>query len=315
MDFQSSPKFFIRGTSILVRAVICAALSLVLMASDSRFQYLSKVRQVGMSFMYPMQWISNRPESFWGGINEYVTTHAELRSEINHLKDESLVLSANLQQLEALETENQHLRELLNLSSTPSIKVKPAQIIAILNQQFTHKVMIDQGENSGVILGQAVIDAQGVIGQVTRVFWHSSEVTLLTDRAFAIPIQIERNGLRAIAYGRGAKGYISMPYLPANVDIQQGDRLLTSGIDGTYPPGLLVGEVSLMKTSDNSPFAIVHATPLGGVHNFRHVLLIDNNEKAAALKEVEKVMLEDQMQREKREQRNKQLQEHTQEHE
>jgi len=314
MDFQSSPKFFIRGTSILVRTVICASLSLVLMASDSRFQYLSEIRQVGMSFLYPLQWLSNRPEAIWQGITEYARTQSSLRSELAKIQDQSLIMSADLQQLQALETENQHLRELLNLASTPDIKVKSAQIIAILNQQFTHKVMINQGENAGVILGQAVIDAQGVIGQVTRVFWFSSEVTLLTDRDFAIPVQVERNGLRAIAYGRGAKGYISMPYLPANVDVQQGDRLLTSGIDGTYPQGLLVGEVNLVKTSDNSPFAIVHAVPLAGVHNFRQVLLIDTNEKSTALKEVEKVMLEDQMQKQKREQRNKQLLENSQEH-
>lgn len=295
MDDQS-PKFFFRGTSILLRMVFFSALSISLMASDARFHYLGSLRQAGMLMLYPFQWLANRPEAIYQTLNEYVVTQTTLREQLATLKNESLLQSSKLQQLQSLEAENNHLKSLLMLSENSQFKVRPAEIIALINHSYSHKVIISSGQEEGVIDGQAVIDEQGVIGQVTRVFRYTSEVTLLTDRDFAIPIQIERNGLRAIAYGRGNRYSISLPYLPANIDLLKGDRLITSGIDGTYPAGLLVAEIAELKTSSNSPFAIVHAQPLGGVHNFRQVLLIEPQEKSKSLNEAQQISQQDQQQ-------------------
>ena len=297
LDDQSSPKFFVRGTSIMVRMVFYAALSISLIASDARFHYLGGIRQAGMLLLYPFQWLANRPEAIYQGMGEYLVTQKSLRNELSTLKNQALLQSAKLQQLKSLEAENTHLKSLLSLSTSAEFKVRPAEIIALINHAYSHKVMINLGREEGAVAGQAVIDEQGVIGQVTRVFRYTSEVTLLTDPDFAIPIQIERNGLRAIAYGRGSHDYISLPYLPANIDLQQGDRLLTSGIDGTYPAGLLVAEISELKTSLNSPFAIVHAQPLGGVHNFRHVLLIELQAKSSSLHEAGQLKQQAQLQK------------------
>lgn len=296
LDDQSSPKFFFRGTSILLRMVFFSALSISLMASDARFHYLGNVRQAGMLVLYPFQWVANRPEAIYQTLNEYAVTQAGLREELATLKNESLLQSSKLQQLQSLEAENNHLKSLLMLSENSQFKVRPAEIIALINHSYSHKVIISSGQEEGVIDGQAVIDEQGVIGQVTRVFRYTSEVTLLTDRDFAIPIQIERNGLRAIAYGRGNRYSISLPYLPANVDLLKGDRLLTSGIDGTYPAGILVAEIIVLKTSSNSPFAIVHAQPLGGVHNFRQVLLVEPQIKSKSLNEAQQISQQAQLQ-------------------
>jgi rod shape-determining protein MreC len=282
IDEKSAPKFFVQGTSPLVRMVFFTALSIALMASDARFNYLIKMRQAGVLVMQPLQWMANRPEAIYQGAKDFFITQSSLREQLADLRYQSLLQSAKLQQLESLEAENNHLKALLTLSSYKDFKVKPAEIIALINNIYSHKVMIDQGQKQGVVEGQPVIDEQGVIGQVTRTFSFSSEVTLLTDRDFAIPVQVERNGLRAIAYGVGNRDHISLPYMPSNVDLQKGDRLLTSGIDGTYPAGLLVAEIKQLKISSNSPFAIVHASPLAGVHNFRHVLLVEVPKASAA---------------------------------
>ncbi len=310
---QSSPKFFIRGTSLLARMVFFAALSLSLMASDARFQYLTGMRQAGMLLVYPFQWLANRPEAIYQGIAEYLKSQAYLRGELNSLKNQSLLQAAKLQQLLTLEAENNHLKALLEIGSNADFKVQAAEIIALINHDYSHKVMINSGNEKGVIAGQAVIDEHGVIGQVTRVFRYTSEVTLLTDRDFAIPIQIERNGMRAIAYGRGSRDFISLPYMPANVDLQPGDRLLTSGIDGTYPAGLLVAEIKQVKTSNNTPFAIIHAQPLGGVHNFRQILLIEPKAISDSLHEAGQLKQQAQQQSQQRQQRTRDLLQNLQE--
>ena len=168
MDDQS-PKFFFRGTSILLRMVFFSALSISLMASDARFHYLGSLRQAGMLMLYPFQWLANRPEAIYQTLNEYVVTQTTLREQLATLKNESLLQSSKLQQLQSLEAENNHLKSLLMLSENSQFKVRPAEIIALINHSYSHKVIISSGQEEGVIDGQAVIDEQGVIGQVTRV--------------------------------------------------------------------------------------------------------------------------------------------------
>jgi rod shape-determining protein MreC len=149
-----------------------------------------------------------------------------------------------------------------------------AEIMHVGSDLFTKKIIVNRGATHNVIAGEAVVDATGIIGQVTRIYPLSSEVTLITDKSLAIPIQIERNGLRAIAFGHGRDNTLDLPYLPANVDIQRGDKLITSGIDGVYPAGLSVATVSQIQITPDSPFARIVCVPTGGVENHRQVLLV-----------------------------------------
>ena len=146
------------------------------------------------------------------------------------------------------------------------------------------------GEANQVLAGQAVVDAAGVVGQVTRVFPYTSEVTLLTDKELSIPIQVERNALRAISFGHGRDNTVNLPYLPANVDIKKGDKLVTSGIDGIYPAGLGVAVVSSVKTNVSSPFAQIVAIPIAGIQNHRQILILSNDTNNLVAKDIQQVV-------------------------
>ena len=210
-----------------------------------------------------------------------------------------LLQGTQLQELELLKLENNNLKDLLGASKVSKQAAHIAQIMYMGRDPFSHKVVIDVGANQNVILGQAVIDSIGLIGQVTRVFPYSSEVTLLTDQDLSIPIQVERNGLRAIAFGSGKSDMVDLPYLPANVDIKQGDKLVTSGIDGIYPAGLAVASVESVKSSSTSPFAKIVAKPLAGIHNHRLILLIDLPTKSVVMEEIKKTLSADKEQQKK----------------
>jgi rod shape-determining protein MreC len=170
--------------------------------------------------------------------------------------------------------ENEHLRSLLQVNKALDEKSIVGEIVHIGRDPFAKKVIVNRGDNDQVVAGAAVVDAVGVIGQVTRTYSGSSEVTLITDTSLAIPIQVERNGLRAIAFGHGRDQTLDLPYLPANVDIRRDDVLITSGIDGVYPAGLKVARVTQVKISPDSPFARIVGVPTGGIEKHSQVLLV-----------------------------------------
>ncbi|HQM86762.1 MAG TPA: rod shape-determining protein MreC, partial [Methylotenera sp.] len=167
-----------------------------------------------------------------------------------------------------------HLRGLLKTNQALAETSVLGEVMYVGRDLFRKKNILNRGTQHQIIAGQAVVDATGVIGQVTRVFPYSSEVTLITDKALAIPVQIERNGLRAIAFGRGRDNTLDIPYLPANVDIKTGDKLVTSGIDGVYPAGLAVATVTKITATPDSAYARITCTPTGGIENHRHVLIV-----------------------------------------
>ncbi len=299
MDQQQTPSFFIRGPSAFTRFIFFSTLSLVLMASDARFDYLVGVRQMLMVAVRPLQVIADSPFVLARNIQSYFVSQESLQKEVKNLNQRLLVQSAQLQALESLNVENQNLRDLLGAGKTSKQATHIAEIMYMGRDPFSHKVVINVGSNQNVVLGQAVIDANGLLGQVTRVFPYSSEVTLLTDQDLSIPIQIERNGLRAIAFGSGKSGIVDVPYLPANVDIKQGDKLVTSGIDGVYPVGLAVATVESVKSSSSSPFAKIAAKPLAGIQNHRLILLIDMPAKNVVMEEIKKTVAADKAQQKK----------------
>jgi rod shape-determining protein MreC len=274
IDNHQTPAFFVRGPSPMARLVFFSALSFALMVTDSRLNYLIEVRQGLVGLMQPVQAFANMPSQVYRTIQSYFSTQKTLLKENAKLSEQILLDTTKLQQLNSLSQENAHLRQLLGAAQTFSQPAKVAEILHTGRDPFTHKVMVNVGSRQEVVAGQAVVDGQGVIGQVTRIYPYSSEVTLITDKDLAIPVQVERNGLRAIAFGHGRDTAIDLPYLPANVDIKKGDKLITSGIDGIYPSGLAVAEVVKIERNPDSPFAHIVSKPLAGIENHKQVLLI-----------------------------------------
>jgi rod shape-determining protein MreC len=274
LEQQQAPAFFVRGPSAFARLVFFSALSLALIATDSRLQVLTSVRQTLVGILHPLQIVANAPSQFYNSTSEYFTTHHHLLNENQQLKQQALKQDIALQRLNTLTLENDHLRQLLKANKALVESSVLGEIMHVGRDPFTKKVIVNRGEAHQIVAGEAVVDATGVIGQVTRTYPLSSEVTLITDKSLAIPIQVERNGLRAIAFGHGRDNTLDLPYLPANVDIRRGDTLLTSGIDGIYPVGLAVAKVSHIETTPDSPFARIICIPTGGVENHRQVLLV-----------------------------------------
>ena len=273
-DQHQAPAFFARGPSPLARLSFFTALSLALMATDSRLQYLAGVRENLMTLLHPLQMVANAPAGIYDFTDEYFSAHHHLLNENVRLKKQALTQDITLQRLNTLSLENTNLRSLLDAKQSLVETSTLAEIIHVGRDSFTKKVIVNRGKNHNVATGAAAVDAKGVIGQVTRTYPSSSEITLITDKSLAIPVQIERNGLRAIAFGKGRDNTLDLPYLPVNVDIRRGDKLVTSGIDGVYPAGLAVATVTEMKTTQDSPFAHIVCMPAGGVENNRQILLV-----------------------------------------
>lgn len=274
IEHQQAPAFFVHGFSAFARLAFFSALSLAFMAADSRLQYLDSVRQSLHTLLHPLQLLANTPLQLYRDAGEYFSTHDYLLNENRRLKQQSLQQDIALQKLNTLILENNNFRLLLDTNKAIKEHSVVAEIMHVGRDLFSKKIVVNRGLSHGITAGEAAVDAHGVIGQVTSVYPLSSEVTLITDKSLAIPIQIERNGLRAIAFGHGRDNTLDLPYLPTNVDIKQGDKLVTSGIDGVYPVGLAVATVSKIEITPDSPFARIVCNPTGGVENYRQVLLV-----------------------------------------
>ena len=273
LEAQETPAFFVRGAKPFSRMVFYCALSIIFMAVDARLNYLSQVRQAFIAALHPFEMAANAPSEWVRDINKYFSAHNELVQENYALKQQAFQYQVSLQRLNTIQAENEHLRNLLN----GNIPIQPKAVLAEISHMgrdpFTHVVVVNRGSQQNIKAGQAVVDSKGVIGQVTRVYPFTAEVTLITDKELSIPIQIERNQLRAIAFGEG-NGTLDIPYLPTNVDIKVGDKLVTSGIDGIYPAGLAVAIVTKILQNPESPFAKIVSTPVAGVSNHLQLLLL-----------------------------------------
>jgi rod shape-determining protein MreC len=245
------------------------------------------VRQVVALAAYPLQRIAMAPVDLFHGVAHYFGSTAALQEENTELKTRQLRASQELLQLEALKEENQQLRRLLMAQERLPAKSVFAEILYAGRDPFSRKVVIDKGSPQGIQPGQPVIDDVGVIGQVTRVYLLMSEVTLLSDKDQAIPLQVLRNGLRAVAYGGAEGGMLDLRFMAANADIRNGDTLVTSGIDGIYPPGLPVATVARIERDAAYAFAKIYLTPTAGTDRYRQVLVLSNEAKAPPPAEAE----------------------------
>lgn len=274
LEPQQTPAFFVRGASPFSRMVLFCALSIILMAVDAKLNYLSQVRQALIGGLYPIERIANIPSEFIRDFKKYFSVHNQLVQENYILKQQAFENAVKLQRLHTLEAENVHLRSLLG----GDIPIHPRAILGDISHTgrdpFRNVVVVNRGSHHNIQAGQAVVDAKGVLGQVTRVYPFSSEVTLITDKNLSIPVQVERNQLRAIAFGQSGNT-LDIPYLPTNVDIQIGDKLVTSGIDGIYPAGLAVATVTKIDQNPKSPFAKIISTPTAQVSHHLQLLILE----------------------------------------
>jgi rod shape-determining protein MreC len=291
LEAQQTPAFFVRGANAFSRMLFFCALSIVFMAVDARLNYLSQIRQAFIAALHPLEVVANAPSEWYRDIKKYFSVHNELVQENYALKQQAFEQKVMLQRLSTITAENSHLRSLLN----GDVPIQPNAILGEISHMgrdpFTKVVVVNRGSQHAVKAGQAVVDSKGIIGQVTRVYPFTSEVTLITDKELSIPIQIERNQLRAIAFGEG-NNTLDIPYLPTNVDIKIGDKLVTSGIDGVYPAGLAVATVSQILQNPESPFAKIVCTPVAEVSNHLQLLLLELPEAKEATPIEEKIEVE-----------------------
>lgn len=270
----SPPPLFKQGASARAKMLLFALLALGLLMADARLNALAAIRQAIGVALYPLQVVAMLPRDALFATSDYFTTLATLKDENRQIREQQVLNAQQLQQTRQLLAENAYLRKLLDASERLQLKTVMSEILYDARDPFSRKVILDRGERHGLMAGQPVIDDLGVVGQVTRVFPFTSEVTLVTDKDHAIPVQVLRSGVRSVAYGRGQTGELELRFMASNADIQKGDVLTTSGIDGVYPPGLAVATVVSVDTKTSDAFARILCKPAAGVSRHRQLLVL-----------------------------------------
>lgn len=283
---RTAPSLFRQGPSARARLVLYVALALFLMVADARFRVTEPLRTAVATVLYPLQWLALQPVQFASQGAGYFQQLDAVQHELGQTQRAMAQLAQRASQNEQLLRENAQLRDLLALRERITTPARAAQVLYDTPDPYTRRVVIDQGQLAGVQPGSPVMDAHGVLGQVTRVHPALSEVTLLIDRDQAIPVLNVRTGARSVAYGEAAAARgasMELRFTPGNTDVQAGDLLTTSGIDGVYPPGLPVARVVRVERRADSTFARIECEPLAQVHGARHVMVLEP--VAAALPE------------------------------
>lgn len=271
---RSPPPFFKQGPSANVRLLLFALLALSLLVFDARTRSLAALRQGIGTVLYPLQRALLVPRDTLSAASDFIRDTAKLRTENSELRRIEAANARQLLQVEQLTQENRQLRELMGARDRAPVKSVVAEVLYDTRDPFSRRIVLDKGLQQGVASGQPVIDASGVVGQITRVFPLSSELTLLTDRHIAVPIQVQRSGVRAIASGTGQVGQMELRYMSVNADLKEGDTVVTSGLDSLYPPGLPVGRVTSVERSGSGNFARVRLEPAAKVDSSRVMLVL-----------------------------------------
>ena len=259
------PPLFNQGVSARARLAFFSFLAVLLIVIDARVNALDTIR-IGVGVMlYPLQRMLLWPRDALEQAGRYITTVGSLTHENERLRVAATERAVLLLQEEQLRNENARLRQLQGLLGRISAHTQVVQVLYEPRDRFTHKLVVDRGSSDGVRAGNPVIDEQGVVGQVTRVFPMVSEVTVLTEKDQAIPVQVARNGLRSVAFGGSEPGTLELRFLAANADVSSGDAVVTSGLDGLYPPGIPVGTIARVERDVKDQFARVVLNPTAGV--------------------------------------------------
>ncbi len=272
---RNPPPFFKQGPSALSKLMVCSALALFLMVADTRFRLAQPLRAAMATVLYPLQWMAMRPvlAARWGAQYFESLNSAQRSEEAARVKLAAQSQRAN--QVEQLTLENQRMRKLLELRDRVSTSGIAAEVLYDAADPYNRKVIIDKGLAHGIEAGSPVIDESGVLGQVTRVYPLISEVTLVTDRDQAIPVLNTRTGARSVTYGDpSSRGSLELRFMAGNADVQPGDLLTTSGVDGVYPPGLPVAKVEKVERRAESGFARISCLPQALVTGARHLMVL-----------------------------------------
>jgi len=281
------PPLFRRGPAPLMRLAFFILLSLALLVFDLKYHYLELVRQSVATALYPMQRAAYVPVEFLGRIGGYFSDLTVTQNENAQLKRKELETANRLLRQEHLELENERLRALLNMKAKQPVSGTLAEILYAAQDPFTRRIIVDKGSQHDIVAGQVAVDEAGVLGQVTRVYPMQSEVTLVTDKGQAVPVKIMRNGLRAVLFG-ASDGQLKLRFLAANADVQPGDLLATSGLDGVYQPGLPVARVMRIDRDAAYSFADILCEPVAGVEKHGEVLILGLRESSPPPPQFEK---------------------------
>jgi len=253
------------------------------MIVDFRSNYLQHIRSALGTVMTPLHFVATFPQELADRVNIWFISSEGLRDEHEVLRSEYVHLKSRLQKLQALERENEALRHLLDAAEKVQDKVLMAELIEVSLDPYTHKILVDRGLRDGTHVGQPVFDPTGVMGQVTQVMPFTSAVTLITDPGHAIPVQVQRNGLRAVAFGTGNSDRLRVSYLNQIADIRVGDVLLSSGLGGRFPTGYPVAKVISVDNDPGEAFLHIEAAPTAKIDRSSQVLLVWRREQQSRI--------------------------------
>ena len=279
---RSPPPFFRVGFAPLTKLIFFSALSLLLVVGDKQLQFTKPLRAGLSTLILPIQWLVLQPGEALSAMGTYFQNLDQAQTNLKAAELKVLQQSVRSQQVEQLQIENQNLRQLMGLQSSMVVASQAAEVLFDVPDPYNQRIVIDRGQLKNVALGSPVIDAGGVVGQVTRVYPLTSEVTLLTDKDQSIPVLNSRTGARNITSGDVLAGLpmIELKFVPASADVKEGDLLTTSGIDGVYPAGLQVARISHIERRVDISFARIHASPLAELKG-RHVLILQPSASSA----------------------------------
>ena len=273
---RSPPAFFKQGPSAVSKLLFFSALSVLLMVADVRFGVTQPLRATLSVALYPVQWLAMRPQALAEYSGDYMQARDVAQASERDAREQLLVQARRSGQVEQLALENKQLRELLDLSKRLETKGQAAEVLYDAADPYTRKLIINKGMTDGIKASSPVMDEHGILGQVTHVLPLVSEVTLVTDREHSIPVLNTRTGARGVAYGEsGGAPLLELRFMATNADIEVGDMLSTSGVDGIYPPGVLVGKVTKVERRAETAFARILCEPVGRVQGARHVMVLE----------------------------------------
>ncbi len=271
---RSPPPFFKQGPSANARLVFFALLAISFLVIDAKFNALSALRQGVATVLSPVQRALLFPRDWLIGGAQYAQDAVTINQDNTKLKREAVANASTLLRVEQLDAENRELRRLVGLRERLPVNSLMAQVLYEARDPFIRRLVVDKGSQDGVLPGQPVVDSDGVVGQITRVFPISSEITVINDQALTVPIQIARSSVRAIAYGGGPQGNLELRFLAANADVKVGDLVTTSGLDGLYPAGLPVGKIVSVDNRKAGNFLPAVVEPLGGLKRSQALAIV-----------------------------------------
>lgn len=274
---------FYKGSPFAVRFMVLVVLSIALMVVDANTSWLRSVRSMAGMVMTPFYWASDLPVRLYVDASQILGSRTEIIAENEKLRAEALQMQRRLQKLALLTEQNLRLRELLNSADQLEEQVLVGELLGVDPDPQSHRLLINRGSRDGVYVGQPVLDARGVMGQVVEVMPFSARILLITDATHSLPVQVHRNGLRTIVSGTGHPDQMELRYVTDISDIKEGDLLVTSGMGQRFPAGYPVAVVTEVKRATDQPFATVQTAPVAALNRSRYFLLVFGQGSMASL--------------------------------